>query len=57
MPVGSCGLFGFRVSHVRPKKSEKKAKEAKKLAGIKLKATALQKVAVQRTLFRDPSSS
>ena len=41
---------------MKPKKgkSEKKVKEAKKLAGIKLKATPLQRVALQRGVTSEP---
>jgi hypothetical protein len=34
-------------------KSERKTKEVKKLAGIKLKATALQRVTLQRVVTSD----
>ena len=40
---------------MKPKKSEKKAKEVKKLARIKLKATALQRVTLERTITPAPS--
>ena len=38
----------------RKGKSEKKPKEVKKLAGIKLKATPLQRVALQRAVTSEP---
>jgi hypothetical protein len=39
---------------MKPKESSKKAKEVKKLAGIKLKATPLQRVALQRAVTSEP---